>query len=252
MTAESESVPKPSLAMEAYRKTAAALPIPSEKQIGGFVDFVSSAHSWYKHLPLVPPGVPFHFFMNPHAACDMNLLPSGEIKYRKRRKNGFHYSEWPTEEYLNACGHLDYRCFGHTAPIVMPIKGALTEENIRVQLQGEAAKEKLSFQVPEEILRAGTIDLTGIIHERASYPFAWLLAESWGGLAKSDWPLETGGRATFISILEAAHRSEHLEGERAASAHREMDALINPERQRLKRLMRDTVAKVLELVYGKL
>ena len=78
------------------------------------------------------------------------------------------------------------------------------------------------------------------------------MAESWGGLAKSDWPLETGGRATFISILEAAHRSEHLEGERAASAHREMDALINPERQRLKRLMRDTVAKVLELVYGKL
>jgi len=252
MTAESESVPKPSLAMEAYRKTAGALPIPSEKQIAGFVDFVSSAHSWYKHLPLVPPGVPFHFFLNPYVACDMRLLPCGEIEYRKRRKNGFHYSEWPTGRYLEECGHLDYRCFGHTAPIVMLIKGAPTEENIQAQLQGEAAKEKRSFQVPEEILRAGTVNLTGIIHERASYPFAWLLAESWAGFAKPDWPSETGGKATFISILEAAHRSKDLGREQAESTHREMEALINPERQRLKRLMRDTVAKVLELVYGKL
>ena len=134
----------------------------------------------------------------------------------------------------------------------MPIEGALTEENISAQLQGEAAKEKLSFQVPEEILRAGTVNLTRIIHERASYPFAWLLAESWGGFAKSDWPSETGGRATFISILEAAHRSEHTHGEHFESAHREMESLINPKRQRLKELMRDTVAKVLELVYGRL
>jgi hypothetical protein len=71
---------------------------------------------------------------------------------------------------------------------------------------------------------------------------------SW--FAQSDWPSETGGRATFISILEVAHRSEHLDDERAESAYREMECLINPERQRLKGLMRETVAKVLELVYG--
>jgi len=238
--------------MEAYRKTAGALPIPSEKQIAGFVDFVSSAHSWYKHLPLVPPGVPFHFFLNPYVACDMRLLPSGEIEYRKRRKNGFHYSEWPTGKYLKECGYLDYRCFEHTAPIVKPIEGALTEENIRAQLQGEAEKEKRSFQVPEEIFRAGTVNLTGIIHERASYSNIWIWLASQPEFAKSDWPSETGGKATFISILEAAHRSDQIRDEHAASAYREMESLINPERQRLKGLMRDTVAKVLELVYGKL
>ncbi len=245
-------MPKPSLAMEAYRKTAGALPIPSEKQIDGFVDFVSSAHSWYKHLPLVPPGVPFHFFLNPYVACDMRLLPSGEIEYRKRRKNGFHYSEWPTGKYLKECGYLDYRCFEHTAPIVKPIEGALTEENIRAQLQGEAEKEKRSFQVPEEIFRAGTVNLTGIIHERASYSNIWIWLARQPEFAKSDWPSETGGKATFISILEAAHRSDQIRDEHAASAYREMESLINPERQRLKGLMRDTVAKVLELVYGKL
>jgi hypothetical protein len=142
-------MPESSLAAEAYRNIAGALPKPSKKQIGGFVDFVSSAHSWYKHLPLVPPGIAFHFFLNPYAACDMSLLPSGEIEYRKRHKRGFHYAEWPTSKYLKECGYLDYRCFGHTAPMVKLIKGAPTEENIRAQLREEAAKEARSFQVLE-------------------------------------------------------------------------------------------------------
>lgn len=92
--------------------------------IAGFVDFVSSAHSWYKHLPLVPPGIPFHFFLNPHVACDMDRLPTRRIAYRKRLKRGFHYSEWPTSEYLKKCGYLDYRCLEGEGMIVKPIQGA--------------------------------------------------------------------------------------------------------------------------------
>jgi len=263
------SVPEQTLTTEAYRKMAGGLPRPSDKQIAGFVEFVSSAHSWYKHLPLVPPGVLFHFFLNPNAACDVTMRATGEIEYRKRRKIGFHYSEWPTDEYLKKCGYLDYRCLEAVGTVVRPIDAGITTENtrkntpgstagrgkdiatlIREQIQMEAEIEARSLKVPEEILLAGTVSLTGIVHRYACLLNVWHWRGSPGNLKDSDWPAETGGRATLARILDVVRLSGQDDSDGREAACRQIDALIDPERQRLRRLMREAVERVLELVYG--
>lgn len=57
----------PILSLEEYRKVIAPLPIPTLAQEQQFLEFVSNAHSWYKHLPYLPPGQPFQFFLDPAA-----------------------------------------------------------------------------------------------------------------------------------------------------------------------------------------
>src|SRR3989442_90660 len=77
-----------SSAMADYMQVVRVLPRPSPEQISSFVAYVAGAHSWYKHLPLTPPGVQFFFFLDPNAGCDLLLGPGGTAKYRQRNLRG--------------------------------------------------------------------------------------------------------------------------------------------------------------------
>jgi hypothetical protein len=45
-----------SLTLAQYVDLVSPVPPPTQQQKEDFADFVSHAHSWYKHLPLYPPG----------------------------------------------------------------------------------------------------------------------------------------------------------------------------------------------------
>lgn len=51
---------------ETYRALFVRMPPPTSEQIRNFCGYVSRKHSWYKKLPLLPPGEPFFLFLNPH------------------------------------------------------------------------------------------------------------------------------------------------------------------------------------------
>jgi hypothetical protein len=222
--------------MEAYRKIARALAAPSGEQIGSFVDFVSSAHSWYKHIPLVPPGVPFHFFLNPYVACELVTLRS-KIEYRERAAQGFHYTDVLTEQYRRECGYLDYRCCPEFVPTIRD------PEDVRVNRDRR-------ISVPEEIWRAGQVNLTGLIHPLASQPTTWAyLAQRVPRFAEATWPEQMGGIATFLGLVELAKRFYELPPAEAQSYRQELEHLIIPERERQKDLMRAAVERVIQLVY---
>jgi hypothetical protein len=53
-----------------YLRTVAGLPIPTAEQINDFATYVAGAKSWYKHLPVHPPGSPMHFYLDSHAGRD--------------------------------------------------------------------------------------------------------------------------------------------------------------------------------------
>ena len=53
MTVPSQS---PVLTLAQYQALVAHLPRPSAQQMHDFAVFIGRAHSWYKHLPLLPPG----------------------------------------------------------------------------------------------------------------------------------------------------------------------------------------------------
>jgi len=139
-----------------YVLETAYLPRPTDKQIEEFARHLAGAHSWYKHLS--KEGTPFYLFLNPHVMMvrsfdadepDENkssdgwtygLVKDSQLENERwghwklaNSDNCFHYSSFPTTEYRELFGHLDYR---------------LTGDQVRIELQATSQPLKL----PPELL----------------------------------------------------------------------------------------------------
>lgn len=106
--------------MSEYTEIARNLPRPSPEQVNDFVEYVAEAHSWYKHLPPTPPGIPFYFFVDPNVGCDL-VVEMGKATYFERERRGFHYADLPTTEYRRRFGHLQYSTNVGTS-ILVPLR----------------------------------------------------------------------------------------------------------------------------------
>jgi hypothetical protein len=221
----------PDLDLETYRRDAAGLPRPTELQIHDFVEFVCDAHSWYKHLPFLFPGHPFIFYLNGTAGHDLVVTRDGRRQFRTRTDDTerFHYTWMTTAAYRIRFGHLDYS----------------TEAGTQF-LYGDASRGGVVVTgphgqpLPDAVQRAGTVQLTGVIHKLV----ANLLLKSRMRLRLSPhpqphWPEETGGEETFERIRAAVLNEDSESAER----------LLEPERQRQKRLIREAIDGVLQIVY---
>jgi hypothetical protein len=98
-----------------------SLPQPTLDQKWAFARHVSTAHSWYKHLPPFPPGAPFYFYVDPAAGMQHAVAPDGSVQVLVREKPGFHYSWLPTSEYRQKFGCLAYaQSRGTSVSMVLP------------------------------------------------------------------------------------------------------------------------------------
>lgn len=287
--------------MSTYLQEVRRLPPPSDAQIFGFIDYVAGAHSWYKHLPLIPPGILFHFFIDPNAGCDL-VVESGKTRYRERKEEGFHYSDLPTAEYRQRFGYLQYSASAGTSILVRGPKDVLVVSSARGpvsvvkgagiwkrlvrwcrSLTGTPAADVESvlgaleaekplgpaiqsaaqarIGVPDEILEAGSVKLTGIIHPIASTVWVWrwyLNHPARSGPANLKWPPETGGPETVLKILrflEENPREKGIDDKPDPELHLfgynpEIHRLVDPERQRLKKLMEQAIRRVVGLIYA--
>ena len=125
--------------MDTYLEVVKRLPRPTAAQIDGFVVYVCGANSWYKHIPLTGPGTTFRLFVNPYVTCEVVSQRDGRVEYRERAKQGFHYNQWPTQEYREKCGYLDYRHSSESVPAVYLVQGPPTEKALR-ELKARAEK----------------------------------------------------------------------------------------------------------------
>ena len=55
---------------------------PTDAQIRSFAHFVSTDHSWYKHLPISGRGEPFFFFLDPHVHEEFVEIAPGVRAWR--------------------------------------------------------------------------------------------------------------------------------------------------------------------------
>lgn len=86
-----------------------SLPAPTSEQTARFADHVADNHSWYKHLPLFPPGTSFVVFPNLHAGRGVKMEGDRfEVHDIKQGDYFDHHSRLPTAEYLAQFGHWDY------------------------------------------------------------------------------------------------------------------------------------------------
>jgi hypothetical protein len=211
------------------------LPKPSPDQMANFARYVATAHSWYKHLPWYPPGVPFHVFVDPAAGMQRVMSSDGTVTAEPRHRRGWHYSWAATGEYRALYGHLAFAQANGTSVNTIRNSGDIAfasdgRPTIFDDVRGEV------FGIPSRLLEAGTAFASGIIHDiGADLTFLkiYLLRFLPGGYRAPDsalnttapqstpdpiterlrralndpniftpWPEESGGSPQLVAILE--------------------------------------------------
>jgi hypothetical protein len=247
-----------------YRRHVGGLARPSPAQIAGFVEFVCDAHSWYKHLPLFPPGVPFHFFLDPFAGYGHVLTPGGGLRLEEVTETTpcFHYTWMTTAAYRRRFGYLQY---GAAAGTYFRLQ---TGDEVREYANGPIFHTTMgNYHLPPEILDAGSVELTGVIHPLARGSLGtWdLMLHRHARRHAQDhpeyWPRESGGEATLHRIKEILDRyNAYFLAEECADEDEEawplerqrleeqLAALVLPEARRLQGQMIAAIHRMLALL----
>lgn len=246
--------PRP-LSLDEYVDSLRGTRPPTRAQVLAFAEHVAGAHSWYKHLPQVPPGAPFHFFLNPNAGQELVLLPDGRVGHHELTTRGVHYSSMPTSEYVERFGHLDYEC---AASPRWALSGALVVSDPGTAGPAITTSAGELRSLPPEALAAGRVEVTGMIHVRS----AWVgLYQCYPRLKQETWPEECGGQALRRQVMERiaealrSHRDAALEPDatgdwRLYGVDRQLHRLLGPERERQRARVVDAVLRASRLVHG--
>jgi len=176
----------PPLTLRQYVDIVSDVPLPTQQQKENFIEYVSHAHSWYKHLPLSPPGVRFYFFIDKYARCDRLVSEDGMAIVQERTERGFHYSDYPTAKYRDLFGHLAYSC-GYGTKVIPLSKGPMVIPHD--DLAAVPGNDGRLYRLPPEILEAGATRLTAVIHTNSAFNPLWL--DRWPKDPQEiDWPEE--------------------------------------------------------------
>lgn len=185
------------LSHDEYERMLRGTKAPTSEQAQEFADYVAESHSWYKHLPQVPPGTPFVFFLNPFAGYDLFVDGDGRFRHRERVGNrGFHYSWLPTAEYHRRFGHIDYRCDAGTT-MYLPATGEVIHPRSACPVVLDAQGHQRP--IPADIAALGTVEVTGMVHPRS----AWIgLYKRFPHLQSEVWPDRIGGQALRARVMQ--------------------------------------------------
>jgi hypothetical protein len=223
-----------------------------------FAVFVSNAHSWYKHLPYLPPGLPFYFFLDPAAGMQLAVKPQGSVDATPRTEGGFHYSWLPTVEYRDRFGYLAYSRIAGTRFSSRSDDGTwLVSSDVGSSVYDPTAH--CLCQLPTQVRRVGRAFVSGVAHTCGADERFWL------GMVRMktplEWPEESGGLEAVTRILDRCRVLEEdpSQKEQKRTFDPKDDAnlwgvdyplyqLLEPERQRQLAGMVSAMKRVIELV----
>jgi hypothetical protein len=231
----------PRCTLSDYRALIGSLPRPSEQQIDHYVKFVAEAHSWYKHLPLLPPGVRFYFFVDPWAG-QLRIESRGRLTHRERKDDDefkFHYTWMTTRVYQERFGHLEYTATGG-GMTTMYFGHRGTSEGPDAPV---VAMEGRALRMPSEIAQAGSVLLTAVIHPGTAERWVWrLFLPMWN---ERQWPRETGGECVLNEIrtirAQVDRPYERIDAD--------LERLLKPERERLHAEMGMAIRRMLDIAF---
>ena len=248
----------PRLTLPEYRILVKSLPRPTLSQMQQFAVFVSNAHSWYRDLPYLPPGLPFYFFLDPAAGMQLAVKPQDSVDAIHRSEGGFHYSWLPTDEYRDRFGYLAYSRITGTNLSSRSNDGTwLISSDVGSRIY-EPASHRL-FQLPTQVRRVGRAFVSAVAHTSTVYQF-------WLGMVRMNtplnWPEESGGMEAVTKILDRCRvlekdpsRKEYYQG--TLDSNQDINLgfvdfplyrLLDPERQRQRAGMASAMKRVIELV----
>ena len=254
------------LTLAEYRDLLAGVSMPSDSQIEAFASFVSTAHSWYKHLPLLPPGVPMVFFLDPGAGAQRIIDRRGRMEQTERLEHGFHYSWIQTAQYRGLFGRASYARTAGTGTVASLISAdrsqLIPSDNEPVIF--EPGRGHL-VALPDEVLEAGTAYVSAVIHPRAAwYPVwsGWQLPPCYDDPARVQWPPESGGTDAYVEILarvnalrdgapvqeQSLDEDEAMGDKMGHNGDLVLHRLLRPERERQQHGVVAALNRVIDLV----
>jgi len=128
--------------------------MPSAEQTRAFAEFVTGAHSWYKHLRIEPPS-PFVFFLDPNAGRAMIRVAEDEVAFVDQTDEGekFHYTWQTTETYRRRFGFWNYEAAYGRSFRYRSNEGVVDTAGSGLRILSSAGA---SHAVPEPLVHAGT------------------------------------------------------------------------------------------------
>ena len=253
----------PTLELSEYRTLVGEIPPPTDDQIRNFATFVSDAKSWYKHLPIAP-GVPFYFFIDPCSGLDRVRVSQTETAFLERIETDprFHYTWMTTAEYRTRFGWLAFCCeAGSELFLPVSLAPAVRSGEIVNGLLDNNPSQPVVYpmrdqpvRVPKEVLEAGRVQITAIVHRRAASVWFWEMVFSLPE-RDCDWPQETDESLAIARIRERCRMvrevfSAETELPILRQADPEIEALLSPERERMQREMIAAMTRMRDLVYS--
>jgi len=118
--------------------------LPTEQNIDEFINYVSHAHSWYKHLPITDPGQPFFFYVHPTFHMKFDATTQEWKPFVK--EDCWHYSDIPTDKYRKKFGMLTYTNKSDTSNTFVP--------DLNLNL----------LYIPQKIVKMGTVNLSAFLY----------------------------------------------------------------------------------------
>lgn len=219
-----------------YLESLDGVPMPSREQRRNLVDFVATAHSWYK-APVWPPTITFYFFLDKYAGfSDYRVLDAGKTIVPTERTTGeADPTLMPTTDYRRRFGHLD-----HTRDYPYPyvIETSIVRSKGRETILRAAERRGL----PPEISELGRVTVSGVISP-LNIPNPAFLQGRPGTVP--DWPDESGGPAALAAIY--LHCSARLESG-GGGADPDLEPLVAPERKRQLAEMAKAIDRVCEFI----
>jgi CheY-like chemotaxis protein len=160
------------LTLAEYRALARALPVPLPQQVRQFAEYVAGAHSWYKHLPLLPAKTPIQVFLDPAAGMQVWRTPDGSGRAEIREESGFHYSWLRTADHHHRFGHLAFSKSSGSSVTLLSGDGSAQVPSDDAPFVYDPAKRAF-YQLPEEALMAGRAFISAIVHTQSSQRWLW-------------------------------------------------------------------------------
>lgn len=227
--------------LDAYRRLFRETPPPTADQINAFVEHVASKHSWYKHLPMTPPGVRFIVYLDPGAGMQHYRLNDGTSGFRDIGPDDtlFHHAMKPTSEYRRLFGHLNVLDQGAPSFALYSDAGEVQfDTGPGILIDGEIKP------IPEEIAFSGSVLVTAMLHERSGEYWLWERHFEDSEHEPSRWPAESGGPVIVDAIRCLWREQKSLHHYQSV-----IEQLVKPERDRQRALLRRQIERMLALVY---
>jgi hypothetical protein len=172
---------RPKMTLPRYLEIASRLPLPTHEQIEAYIRYIHDEHSWYKHLPILPPGRPFHFFLDPGAGMTRVVREDGQFCVKPRSDaERYHHAWFSTVETRARFGHLSYA-------VVYP-RPEVLDHDLPSLMDPELG---IDVHLPREAVEVARTDVSGLIHPHGTNHYL-ILQQSRNRTPA--WPPESGGQ----------------------------------------------------------